>query len=67
MQMMGDVTVSEEGKIILRAGLWEDHTQTRGPDPCSEPLQWSRPGMMRPNFGSVGGGIFQVRYTINKA
>ena len=57
----------KKGRSFLELGSGELHTQTRGPDPCSEPLQWSRPGMLRSIFRSVDGGIFQGRCIVNKA
>ena len=57
----------KKGRSLLELGSGEVHTQTRGPDPCSEPLQWSRPGMLWSIFGSVDGGIFQARCIVSKA
>ena len=38
----------KKGRSFSELGSGELHTQTRGPDPCLEPLQWPRPGIWHP-------------------
>lgn len=46
----GAVTVPEEERAVLRAGLQEGCSVCLGPDLCLGPGWWSRPGMLRPKL-----------------